>query len=47
MRLPKIMQDRVFANKKIEPIWDTVVNEYIPDEKRRNARRALAKCEDE
>jgi hypothetical protein len=27
------MQDRVFANKKIEPLWDTVVTEYIPDEK--------------
>src|SRR5947199_608921 len=33
MRASKIMQDRVFANKKIEPIWDTVVTEYIPDEK--------------
>jgi thioredoxin reductase (NADPH) len=33
MRASKIMQDRVFANKKIEPIWDTVVMEYIPDEK--------------
>jgi thioredoxin reductase (NADPH) len=32
MRASKIMQDRVFANK-IEPIWDTVVTEYIPDEK--------------
>jgi len=33
LRASKIMQDRVFANKKIEPIWDTVVAEYIPDEK--------------
>src|SRR5882762_7226829 len=33
MRASKIMQDRVFANKKIEPIWDTVVTGYIPDEK--------------
>src|SRR5919197_2971852 len=33
MRASKIMQDRVFANKKIEPIWDTLVTEYIPDEK--------------
>ena len=33
MRASKIMQDRVFANKKIEPIWNTVVTEYIPDEK--------------
>lgn len=33
MRASKIMQDRVFANKKIEPIWDTVITAYIPDEK--------------
>ncbi|PYJ51451.1 MAG: thioredoxin-disulfide reductase, partial [Verrucomicrobia bacterium] len=33
MRASKIMADRVFANKKIEPIWNTVVTKYIPDEK--------------
>src|SRR5437667_10734832 len=33
MRASKIMQDRVFANKKIEPIWDTVVTKYISDGK--------------
>src|SRR5438477_6832577 len=33
MRASKIMQERVFANKKIEPIWNTVVTEYTPDEK--------------
>ncbi|PYK29496.1 MAG: thioredoxin-disulfide reductase [Verrucomicrobia bacterium] len=33
LRASKIMQDRVFANKKIEPIWNTVVTKYIPDEK--------------
>src|ERR671935_955249 len=33
MRASKIMADRVFANKKIEPIWDTVVIQYIADEK--------------
>jgi thioredoxin reductase (NADPH) len=33
MRASKIMVDRVLANKKIEPIWDTVVTKYIPDEK--------------
>src|SRR5437899_3056967 len=33
MRASKIMQERVFANKKIEPIWDTVVTKYISDEK--------------
>ena len=33
MRASHIMQERVFANKKIEPIWNTVVTKYIPDEK--------------
>ena len=33
MRASKIMVDRVMANNKIEPIWDTVVTKYIPDEK--------------
>src|SRR5712672_405929 len=33
LRASKIMQERVFANKKIEPIWDTVVTQYIADEK--------------
>src|SRR3954469_4763079 len=33
LRASKIMQDRVFANKKIEPIWNTVITRYIPDEK--------------
>jgi len=33
MRASKIMADRVMANKKIEPIWNTVVTKYIPDEK--------------
>jgi thioredoxin reductase (NADPH) len=33
MRASKIMGDRVMANNKIEPIWDTVVTKYIPDEK--------------
>jgi thioredoxin reductase (NADPH) len=33
MRASQIMQDRVFANKKIEPIWNTVVTKYIPDAK--------------
>ena len=33
MRASKIMQERVFANKKIEPIWDTVVTKYLADEK--------------
>src|SRR5437899_12168757 len=33
MRASKIIADRVFTNKKIEPIWNTVVTKYIPDEK--------------
>src|SRR5438874_2197928 len=33
VRASIIMQERVFANKKIEPIWNTVVTKYIPDEK--------------
>jgi thioredoxin reductase (NADPH) len=33
MRASKIMAGRVLANKKIEPIWNTVVTKYIPDEK--------------
>jgi thioredoxin reductase (NADPH) len=33
LRASKIMADRVFANKKIEPIWNTVATKYIPDEK--------------
>ena len=33
MRASIIMQERVFANKKIEPIWNTAVTKYISDEK--------------
>src|SRR5919197_800425 len=33
LRASKIMADRVLAHKKIEPIWNTVITEYIPDEK--------------
>ncbi len=33
LRASKIMQERVFANKKIEPIWNTVITKYLPDEK--------------
>ncbi|HET9856251.1 MAG TPA: thioredoxin-disulfide reductase [Chthoniobacterales bacterium] len=33
LRASKIMADRVLANKKIEPIWNTVVTNYVPDEK--------------
>ena len=33
LRASKIMADRVVANKKIEPIWNTVVTKYIPNDK--------------
>jgi thioredoxin reductase (NADPH) len=33
LRASRIMADRVLANNKIEPIWNTVVTKYIPDEK--------------
>jgi len=33
MRASKIMADRALSNPKIEPIWNTVVTKYIPDEK--------------
>ncbi|MFL6528889.1 MAG: thioredoxin-disulfide reductase [Chthoniobacterales bacterium] len=33
LRASKIMADRVLACDTIEPIWNTVVTQYIPDEK--------------
>jgi len=33
MRASKIMQGRVFANKKIDPIWNSIVTNYMTDEK--------------
>ena len=33
LRASKIMADRVLANDKVEPVWDTTVTEYITDEK--------------
>jgi thioredoxin reductase (NADPH) len=33
LRASKIMADRVLAHEKIEPIWNTVVTQYMPDEK--------------
>jgi thioredoxin reductase (NADPH) len=33
LRASKIMADRVVANPKIEPIWNTVVTQYLTDEK--------------
>lgn len=33
LRASKIMADRVLACETIEPIWNTVITEYIPDDK--------------
>jgi thioredoxin reductase (NADPH) len=33
LRASKIMADRVLRHERIEPIWNTIVVEYIPDEK--------------
>ena len=33
LRASKIMADRVLECEKVEPIWNTVVTKYIPDEK--------------
>ncbi|MDQ6624517.1 MAG: FAD-dependent oxidoreductase, partial [Verrucomicrobiota bacterium] len=33
LRASKIMADRVLACDSIEPIWNTVITQYIPDEK--------------
>ena len=33
LRASKIMADRVLACEQIEPIWNTVVTRYVPDEK--------------
>src|SRR5690242_20190816 len=33
LRASPIMADRVLSNPKIEPIWNTVVKQYLPDEK--------------
>jgi thioredoxin reductase (NADPH) len=33
LRASKIMADRVLANPKIEPVWNSTVNEYLTDEK--------------
>ena len=32
LRASKIMADRMLANPKIEPIWDTVITEYLKDD---------------
>ena len=40
LRASKIMQDRAFANDKIEFLWNTVVDRLIGDAKRRGRRGA-------
>ena len=32
LRASKIMADRVLANEKVEPIWDSAITEYLTDE---------------
>ena len=39
LRASKIMQDRAFANPKIEFLWDTVVTDILGDERRRGRAR--------
>ena len=33
LRASKIMADRALANPKIQPIWDSTISAYLPDEK--------------
>ncbi len=51
LRASKIMADRVLAHPKIEPIWNTVVTKYIPNDKGEmravNLRNALTNEERE
>ncbi len=39
LRASKIMADRTLANEKVEPVWDTIVTEYLTDDK--GAMRAV------
>ena len=39
LRASKIMQDRAFANPKIEFVWDTVVDDMVGDTKVKGMRR--------
>lgn len=39
LRAEKIMQDRLFANEKVEIIWDTTVEEILGDDSGMNALR--------
>jgi thioredoxin reductase (NADPH) len=32
LRASKIMADRVLANEKVEPVWDSVISEYLTDD---------------
>ena len=40
LRASKIMQDRAFANPKIEFLWNTVVDDLVGDDEARGRRRA-------
>ncbi|MDA7881386.1 FAD-dependent oxidoreductase, partial [Akkermansiaceae bacterium] len=32
LRASKIMADRVLANEKVEPVWDSAITEYLTDD---------------
>ena len=40
LRASKIMQDRAFANAKIEFLWNTVVDDVVGDDEARGRRRS-------
>ncbi len=42
LRASKIMAERVLANDKIEPIWNSVVTKLHPGRERRNVRGDVA-----
>lgn len=46
LRASKIMSDRVLANPKIEPLWNSQVTEYITDEKGEMTQIKLASTVD-
>ena len=43
-RASKVMQDRVFANDKVEVVWNTVLDEIVGE--RRRHRRGRTRCRD-
>jgi thioredoxin reductase (NADPH) len=45
LRASKIMADRALANEKIEPVWNSVVTEYLTDDKGEMEKIALKDTE--